>query len=119
MARKGKKERTPKDNNALVRFEIRLTPHDAARLRELAADAKVTRTDYLRTPIRNPSRLSRGVGTTEAQALIRSLAAIGNNLNQVTRALNSGDALDGPMRTSLDHVTAKLDAALDSLARLA
>jgi hypothetical protein len=106
------------DVNREERFDIRLSVAEAAALREAAAAAKQRRTTYIRSMLFGTSRSSTPVPRAEIQQLIRTLTSIGVNLNQLVRALNSGDPLDEPLRAQLAIVLASLTERFADLARL-
>jgi hypothetical protein len=72
-------------------IQIRCTSAEKLAWEKLAADSNMSLADYVRSRVGRPMRKSTPV---HDPALIRSLAAIGNNLNQVARVLNAGREFD-------------------------
>ena len=106
------------DVNREERFDIRLSVAEAAALRKAAAAAGQRRTTYIRAVLFGMSRSTNQVSRADLQQLIRALTPIGTNLNQLVRALNSGDPLDEPLRAQLAIVLASLTERFADLAKL-
>ena len=78
---------------------VRLRPEEAAALKALAADLGQTPSRIIRRLIREaingrPDYFKDEL--VDLRAATRELAAIGRNLNQLSRAANRGDAVSGP-----------------------
>lgn len=109
MPRRG--YRKPSNEAFTERLEVRFTRQQLDALRRRAVEAGVPLATFARaaltgeTPRRRPARI--------AQAAIRQLASVGNNLNQLARRANSGNF---PVEAEVRRV---LDDVLRALGRLA
>ena len=81
---------------------VRLTPDERDRLKELARESKISLSDYVRRTVLS-KRLPAKAAPEVNRQTYQELARVGNNLNQVARALNSGQAfgLDPKMLDAL------------------
>ena len=106
-----------------VRREVKLTDAEDAALRFAAAELNITVPRYLKEAALASSR---GETLTERKALLqhlfelqRQLAAVGNNLNQLTRAFNAEGTVGSDLAGTLDAVresVAKVNDTLEALA---
>ena len=83
---------------------IRLTPEDRLLLRERAAARGLPSATYVSVLVRAHLRHLTPLPREELLALKRTtaeLGAIGRNINQIARAANQGDRVDGPSRGEL------------------
>jgi hypothetical protein len=88
---------------------IRFDDEEWERLAQLAKDAGMTRSHFIRTRALRPLRAPR-VQSDLDQEIVRQLARIGNNLNQLTRAVHN----DRPEYQDLKRVFGQLEKALES-----
>ena len=106
-----------------VRREVKLTETEDAALRFASLELGVTVPRYLKEAALASSR---GETLTERKALLqhlfgvqRELAAVGNNLNQLTRAFNADGTVGNDLGRTLDAVrqsVATVNNTLESLA---
>ena len=110
------------------RFSIRLRPDDQILLRERAAARGMPAATYVSVLTRAHLRLLSPLPKEELLALRRTvseLGSIGRNINQIARAVNSGEPASGPRREDLrailrvceglrDHVKELLSANIKS-----
>ena len=93
---------------------LKLTPSERAALEEGAAETGASLSQHARELcLRRSGGAARVAGTRRnatAAALMNELAAIGNNLNQLSRHCNTARA--APQQDELKHTTAMLKAAL-------
>lgn len=92
-----------------VVMKVRLTPEEAARWKTAAAVDGQSVADWVRKRVGGAAQ--RKAGRRESGELIRQLAALGNNLNQIARRLNRGERA----LTQLAEL-ANIRSALSSLA---
>jgi len=95
--------------SSIIKF--RAFPEESASIKEAAAAAGLTASDYVRRRcIGTDTQLVRRRTTMpeDVASLVRELAAIGNNVNQLARKANSGDGING----------STLDATLTEIIRL-
>ncbi len=81
------------------KISVRLRPDDFSLLRERAAARQIPTGTYVADLVRAHLRNLPPLPSEELKALKRSIAevgAIGRNLNQIARALNSGEQREGP-----------------------
>ena len=111
-----------------TRLTIRLRPDDRMLLRERAAARGMAPATYVSVLTRAHLRSLAPIPKEELLALKRvtaGLGVVGRNLNQIARAANRAEAVNGPSRTDLtgmlricealrDHVRALLTANLRS-----
>jgi len=93
-------------------ISFRLTEAEAVQLEEAAAKAGLLPSDYARA-----CALKKTVRTVPDERkpdpdLLRSLLAIGNNLNQIARKLNATDQAPANLSAALDTFTAFMKAHL-------
>ncbi|MYL24988.1 MobC family plasmid mobilization relaxosome protein [Vreelandella massiliensis] len=89
--------RPPKQPLLSQRVTLRLPANTAVKWRQLAQDTDLSLSDWLRrrvdgghaVPAAKPRRQRRLRTLTADPALLRQLAAIGSNVNQIARVLNS------------------------------
>lgn len=108
-------DQDPPASNRLSRLHVRLTATERASLEREAAAAGVSLSDFVRGRVlgtrRSPLRsaMARAAEAPRYQAmhpvLFSELARIGNNLNQVARAFNSGQGID---RGRVVHLVAEV-----------
>ena len=91
-----------------VRIVTRWTPPEWKRVCEVAARLGVTRSAYVRQQTLTAARRRQPVPADLDPELRRELGRIGNNLNQIARALNIGEQVK----------PAKLEAVIDELGSL-
>ena len=116
MARTGKGLKQTKANRD-VRLDLRISAEEAAELRAAAIADGMKRAEYARQRLFSPARTGGGLTKSDVHSLIRSLAPIGSNLNQVARSLNSGDPVNEPVRHRILEAVGKLEILFDELAR--
>ena len=87
---------------------IRFDDEEWARLAQLAKDAGMVRSHFIRTRALQPLRAPR-VRSELDQEAIRQLSRLGNNLNQLTRLMHS----DRPEYEDLQRVFGRIDEALE------
>ncbi len=114
-----------------VRLSIRLRPDDQLLLRERARARGMAAATYVSVLVRAHLRSLSPLPKEELLALKRvvsELGAVGRNLNQLARAANQGERVNGPARDDLrallkvceglrDHVKALLMANIRSWAK--
>jgi len=87
------------------RLSIRLAPDDRLLLGDRAAARGMHSATYVAVLVRSHLRRLTPLPVAELDALKRSIAelgAVGRNLNQIARALNTGGRFDGPGRQDLE-----------------
>lgn len=106
-----------------IRREVKLTEAEDTALRFAALELGITVPRYLKESALSTSR---GETLSERKALLqhlfgvqRQLAAIGNNLNQLTRASNADGSIGSDLAVTLDAVRRCVDVVDDTLASLA
>ena len=106
-----------------VRLNLRLSEAEYAALKLSATELSVTVPRYLKEAA---LATSRGETLTERKALLqhlfelqRQLAAVGNNLNQLTRAFNAEGTVGADLATTLDAVRQSVATVNDTLESLA
>lgn len=116
MARPKRDDLTARSAHVAARF----TAAERLALDERATSAGVTLSEFVRASALGvtPARLSAAMPAGPAGVLsadeLRELNAIGNNLNQIARALNSGraDPVDGDLRAALSQLETVWDRYL-------
>lgn len=88
---------------------IRFDDQEWDQVAELAQDAGLTRSHFVRTRALQPLRSPRLRSDLDQEA-IRQLARVGNNLNQLTRLMHN----DRPEYQDLKRVFGQLEKALES-----
>jgi Bacterial mobilisation protein (MobC) len=86
------------------RLTVRLAPEDLRLLKERAGSRSMASATYAAVPLRSHLRNVAPLPKEELLALKRSIAelgAIGRNLNQIARAVNSGERVSLPGRQEL------------------
>lgn len=93
-----------------ARFELRCSPEELKRWRSLAAEQEISLAKYIRACLNQGPRLARKVQTDPA--LIRQLASIGNNLNQIAWWANTYKAKQAiaPVEEGIEAVRRALAA---------
>jgi len=106
-----------------VRREVKLTDAEDAALRFAAAELNITVPRYLKEAA---LATSRGETLTERKALLqhlfgvqRELAAVGNNLNQLTRAFHADGTVGSDLAGTLVAVRESVATVNDTLESLA
>lgn len=106
-----------------VRMNLRLSDAEYSALRLAAAELSVTVPRYLKESALSATR---GETLTERKALLqnlfemqRQLAAIGNNLNQLTRTFHAEGTVGADLATTLDAVRQSVATVNDTLESLA
>lgn len=106
-----------------VRLNLRLSEAEYASLKLAATELSVTVPRYLKEAA---LATSRGETLTERKALLQhlfelqhQLAAVGNNLNQLTRAFNAEGAVGADLATTLGAVRESVATVNDTLESLA
>lgn len=98
------------------KISVRLRPDDLVLLRERASARQIPTARYVTLLIRSHLRNLSPLPTEELSALRRSIAevgAIGRNLNQIARTLNSGEAMMGPSKADLQTLLRALTGLRD------
>jgi len=100
------------EGEGLRNFTVRLSDDDRAQIEKTAANIGLTPSEYVRR-----SALNKTVRTVPDERkpdpdLLRSLLAIGNNLNQIARKLNATDQVPANLNDALDTFTAFMKAHL-------
>jgi len=106
------------DAVASMRVYIRLRPDDRLLLRERATARGMPSATYVSVLVRAHLRNLAPLPKDEFVALKRSVAelgAIGRNLNQIARAVNSGDCVAGPAREDLRGILKVCEALRDNV----
>ena len=90
------------------RVYVRLTPAEAAVLSDRAASAGMSLSDYVRHHALGgeAKRVRRPAMSGDIAALVRQLAAVGNNLNQLVREMHASQT--PPLPPVLDHACAEV-----------
>jgi len=106
-----------------VRLNVRLSDAEYSALKLAAAELSVTVPRYLKESALSATR---GEVLTERKALLqhlfgvqRQLAAVGNNLNQLTRAFHAEGTVGADVAATLDTVRQSVAAVNDTLESLA
>lgn len=106
-----------------VRLNLRLSEAEYSALKLAATELSVTVPRYLKEAA---LATSRGETLTERKALLqhlfelqRQLAAVGNNLNQLTRAFNVDGTVGSDLARTLDAVRQSVATVNDTLESLA
>lgn len=99
------------EHERLYNFTVRLSAADRLEITRKAKQAGVSRSEYL--------RLCAVYGTLQMisaadPALLRNLLAIGNNLNQIARRLNTSDRESAHLDATLSVLGELLDEARGS-----
>lgn len=105
-----------------VRLNLRLSDAEYAALQVAATELSITVPRYLKE---SALASSRGETLAERKAVLqqlfglqRHIAAVGNNLNQLTRALHAEGTVGRDLPTTLDAVRESMDAVNVALASL-
>ena len=103
------------------RLSIRLRPDDLMMLRDRAKSRDMPTSTYASYLIRSHLRALTPLPSAELAAFKRSIAevgAIGRNLNQIARAVNRGEAPNGPNRADLQALLRALTGLRDHMKAL-
>lgn len=103
------------------RVEIRLTPDECDALRHVAASAGFSVNRWIVAMIRTQLTAMPHFGEQELAVLAASntqLAAIGRNLNQIARALNTHETMEPYRFKVLETVKTDIDDHLDTVTRV-
>jgi len=87
------------------KVEVRFTPADLEKLKDLSKSANMSISRYIRTACFN--KKVEALFTNEERAFFRNLSNIGNNINQISKALNSqikDSTIEFRLKNSLDHL---------------
>ena len=107
-----------REDTPSMRVCIRLRPDDRLLLRERAIARGMPSATYVSVLVRAHLRNLAPLPKDELVALKRSVAelgAIGRNLNQIARAVNSGDRVVGPARENLRAILKVCEALRDNV----
>jgi hypothetical protein len=98
------------------KLSVRLRPDDLVLLRERAKARSIPTATYVSLLIRGHLRNLTPLPDAELSALrqsVNEIGAIGRNLNQIARALNQGQAVEGPSRADFQAILRALTALRD------
>ena len=117
---KGGRPRKEANDKLAVRFNTRLSNRTHQNLIEKADAAQMSEHDLVRAliddlEIRSPHRGSDPELVEAIRALERELNAIGNNVNQIALAVNSGRDIQYYWQEVGDHLRSTLDSVLDRM----
>lgn len=117
-----RRQRQPNlDGGRRSRFDVKTSPEDAARLRALAAAAGITVPRFLVEAAfadLGETATDRTEKLTEFLRARRLMAAVSNNLNQLTKAANATGEVHEDLQLTLArvrHVADQIDEALTGL----
>lgn len=109
-ARRGRKPVSEAEARSRV-LSIRLQPDEAARLTAIATKAGMSESEYVRRSLRSSRVVVAKTPETDV-ALVRELIAQGNNLNQITRAVNRTRGIPAGTVEAIEKIHALLDRML-------
>lgn len=93
------------------RVTVRFEPDEGARLTALSAKAGLNESEFIRRAVKGARVVVSKTPETDF-AFVRELIAQGNNLNQITRAINRSRGIPAGTVEALDKINALLDAIL-------
>ncbi|HEY1022652.1 MAG TPA: plasmid mobilization relaxosome protein MobC [Flavisolibacter sp.] len=111
-----------RDANRDLIFKLRLTAHEKKTLLELAEQAGMTTSDYVRVKTIGGQPQTRKA-TPDRAVLIRlqaELNKVGSNANQIARALNrrqDSDSLTGVSMAEINQTAANIQKLLNHIAK--
>lgn len=106
-----RKLQAEKENRDAVLPPLRVSPDERAQIKAKALRAGLSVSEYQRRACLNLSVVTRQT-RADAAALVRQLAGIGNNLNQLTRKVHIHDEVD---HAHLQALLAALETAIEGL----
>ena len=116
-----KKSQTRDSRNTEKYIHIRLSENELLRLKELAADFDMSVSEFVRWSVFQRKVTMRILIDDESSALFKikyQLDKIGNNINQITKVLNSGFVNPAMFREELKSMFAEIHGQIDLLNRI-